>query len=288
MALQGWIYYLVAAGMPIRSEGRKMESGRRPHHWQRIFVMCLIMAVASGGLAYLFLRVDFIPHAASVERGLIDNFVKLLFAITSVFFVIIVVAATYALLFFRRRRGDTSDARPSRGSVPLELTWTLIPLGIVVALGIYGTSVLDKMQSPPPSADPTQSELVVEVTAVRFNWSFEYPSLGIVSYELGLPVNRPVLFRIRSLDVVHSFWVQEFGPKQDAVPGLTTELRITPSRIGQFEVRCSQVCGPGHTQMVAPVRVVSATEFDRWAQAQQKTGAPGVTPAPDSTPVPSP
>ncbi len=251
-----------------------MESRRRPQPRYRIVVMCLIMLAASVGLSYLFLKVDLIPNPASVERGLIDDFLKLLFAIASVFFVVIVTAGIYALLFFRRRRGDDTDAPATRGSLPLELTWTLVPLAVVVALGVYGTVVLDRMETPPRTADPGLSEITVDVTAFRFGWLFEYPSLGIRSVELGLPVGRPVLFRIRSLDVVHSFWVQEFGPKQDAVPGLTTELRITPTKTGNFQVQCSQLCGSGHTLMVAPVSVLSAADFEHWVQSQ-----PALTPA---------
>ena len=116
--------------------------------------MCLIMLAVSGGLVYLFLRVDLIPNPASVERGLIDNFLKLLFAIAGVFFVVIVTAGIYALLFFRRRRGDDTDAPAARGSLPLELTWTLVPLAVVVALGVYGTVVLDRMESASPDGRP--------------------------------------------------------------------------------------------------------------------------------------
>jgi cytochrome c oxidase subunit 2 len=86
-----------------------------------------------------------------------------------------------------------------------------------------------------------------------------------------LPVNQRVLFKIQSIDVVHSFWVQEFGPKQDAVPGLTTELRITPNTIGQYFVECSQLCGAGHTDMIAPVSVVTAQDFQTWVQQQPKS-----------------
>lgn len=267
-----------------------MEPRRRLEDWHHMLAMCLIMAVVGGGLAYLFLHIDFIPNPASKERGLIDNFIQLLFAIASVFFAVIVTVFTYALLFFRRQPGDNSDARPIRGKTPLELTWTFIPLIIVIVLSVHGAKVLDEMSASihvhgtsqtvyslgafVPGAlstsNTSEKELVVNVTASRFVWEFAYPDYGINStYELEVPVNRRILLNIQSKDVIHSFWVQEWGPKQDAVPGLSPVLRITPTKIGQYTVECSQLCGFGHTSMTAPVRVVSAEDFDKWVQQQQ-------------------
>jgi hypothetical protein len=91
-----------------------MESRRRLQDWHHMLAMCSIMAVVSGGLAYLFLHIDLIPNVASVERGLIDSFIQLLFAIASVFFAVIVTVFAYALLFFRRQRGDAGFAGTHR------------------------------------------------------------------------------------------------------------------------------------------------------------------------------
>lgn len=274
-----------------------MEPRRRLQDWHHILAMSLVMAVVSAGLAYLFLNINFIPHPASMERGILDRFMQLLFAIGSVFVAVIIIALSYSLLFFRRRKGDDSDARPIKGNTALEISWTIIPLLIVTGLGIYGAVILDTITAPnpvhttmqsiyslgafvprvvPPSGT-AQEELVVNVTASRFLWEFEYPAYQIKSYVLEVPVNRRILFNIYSKDIIHSFWVQEWGPKQDAVPGLSPTLRITPTEIGQFLVQCSQLCGYAHTDMTAPVRVVSADEFDNWVQ-QQQTSTTGPAP----------
>jgi heme/copper-type cytochrome/quinol oxidase subunit 2 len=163
----------------------------------------------------------------------------------------------------------------------------IIPLIIVITLSVYGGRVLDRMTARNPSDGPissifslgafvpgevappdtTEKELAVDVTASRFIWRFDYPELGIDStYELVLPVNRRVVFRIRSEDVIHSFWVQQWGPKQDAVPGLSPVLRITPMKMGQYTIECSQLCGFGHTNMTGPVRVVSEGDFEQWVR----------------------
>ena len=107
-----------------------------------------------------------------------------------------------------------------------------------------------------------RSELEVRVLAFRFGWQFTYPQYNNhQSFQLGLEVNRRTVFYIQSRDVVHSFWIPEFGPKMDAVPGLTTVLRYTPDKTGLFSVQCAELCGIGHSVMVAPARVMSSGDF---------------------------
>jgi cytochrome c oxidase subunit 2 len=253
----------------------QMKPGGNPGDRNHLIAVAAIAAALSAGLAYLFFHVDLIPHPASAERQAIDSFIRLLFTIASVFFAVIATVLTYELVFFRRRRGDTGSGPPIRGNPPLELVWTALPLLIIIGLAVHGSMVLSQMDAP----GPPQSELVVEVTASRFVWQFQYPEFGISSYELGLPVGRRVLFNIRSTDVVHSFWVQEFGPKQDAVPGVTTQLRITPTEVGQYTLVCSQLCGEGHSYMMAPVRVMSSADFQDWVSRQQQQQQPTPQPA---------
>lgn len=232
---------------------------------KRLVILGIFAAVLSAGLVYIFFRIDFIPFPFSKEKVLIDRFVRILFSIASVFLAFIIVVFADAVLFFRRRPGDTADGPAVRGYSRLEFAWTLIPLAVVIGLSVYGAIVLGEMTA----TGPPQSELEVDVTAFRFGWQFEYPQYSIKSFDLELPVNQRVLFRIQSKDVIHSFWVPEFGPKQDAVPGLTTELRVTPTKVGQYLVRCSQLCGSGHTFMTAPVHVTSPADFQTWVKQQQ-------------------
>ena len=259
-----------------------MMSRRRRADRKRLVGVSLVATVLSAGLAYLFLRIGFMLDFYSVEGQLIERFMRILFAIAGIFLGTIATFFGYSLLFFRRRPGDQTDAAPTTGHLALEVVWTLIPLAVVIALSVYGAIVLERMEEPAlahfgatmPEAgaatSPEESELQVNVLAFRFGWQFEYPEYNIQSFELYLPVDRRVVFSIQSRDVVHSFWVPEFGPKQDAVPGMTTVLRITPTRIGQYTVRCAELCGSGHTFMTAPCSVVSSGDFDKWVQAQQQ------------------
>jgi cytochrome c oxidase subunit 2 len=124
----------------------------------------------------------------------------------------------------------------------------------------------------------------VEVTALQFAWQFTYPEQGIVSPELNLPRDRQVLLKLQSKDVIHSFWVPEFRMKQDAVPGMTTQLRIRPTLVGQYEVRCAELCGTSHYAMLATVNVMEPADFDAWlAQQSPSSSAPSATPAAQPT-----
>ena len=93
------------------------------------------------------------------------------------------------------------------------------------------------------------------------------------SNELVLPVDRPVHFEIHAKDVLHSFWVPNFRMKQDAVPGITTETRVTPNVVGTYPVVCAELCGIGHSTMRQQVRVVPEDEWEDWVRERAEGGA---------------
>jgi cytochrome c oxidase subunit II len=142
-----------------------------------------------------------------------------------------------------------------------------IPFIMVTALAIYGWIILDDLEAK------QKNEMVVKVTGQQFTWTFEYPSEKVNSPELVLPVNRPVEFKIQTKDVIHSFWVPQFRLKSDAVPGLTTAIRLTPNKTGRYEVVCAELCGLGHATMRQFVRVLPASRFDSWVSEQRKAAA---------------
>jgi cytochrome c oxidase subunit 2 len=119
-------------------------------------------------------------------------------------------------------------------------------------------------------ADP--DAMVVKVTGIQWSWKFEYDN-GVVSDELHAPVGKQVLLKMTSTDVLHSFWVPEFRVKQDLVPGRITELRITPTLIGDYKVRCAELCGTSHAYMEKPVIISSQADFDSWMDVQAALAA---------------
>jgi cytochrome c oxidase subunit 2 len=118
----------------------------------------------------------------------------------------------------------------------------------------------------------------VYVIAQQFSWLFKYPGYGnATSSTLRLPVRTTVELKLHALDVIHSFWVPQFGQKQDAVPGLETKLVITPTRLGTFPVICTELCGLGHALMRSEATVMSSSAFAKWAKQQQGGGKAGGT-----------
>jgi cytochrome c oxidase subunit 2 len=114
--------------------------------------------------------------------------------------------------------------------------------------------------------------LEVEVVGQQFAWKFVYRDYGdLTTGELVLPVGQETRFTMRSVDVIHSFWVPSFGQKMDAVPGIETKILVTPKRTGTFAVVCAELCGLGHATMRAPARVVTRAEFDRWIEEKRQT-----------------
>lgn len=103
----------------------------------------------------------------------------------------------------------------------------------------------------------------INVTGQQWVWNFDYEN-GSRSNTLYLPVDKPVVFHVTSVDVKHSFWVVEMGIKIDANPGYTTETAVTPNKIGVFNVRCAELCGLLHAYMQTKVHVVSQADYDKW------------------------
>jgi cytochrome c oxidase subunit 2 len=208
------------------------------------------------------------PVPASAQATPIDWLWDLQVKIISFLFALIVVPMLYSLLVFRKKKGDTTDAVHIEGNTTLEVVWTVIPLIIVLGVAYIGAQNLGEVRRVDPDA------MVVNVTGFQWGWSFEYPEYGITSKELYLPVNKQVLLKMTSRDVIHSFWVPEFRVKQDLVPGRVTQLRITPTLIGDtYKVRCAEICGTSHAYMEAPVVVVEKVAFESWVTQQQALAA---------------
>jgi cytochrome c oxidase subunit 2 len=125
--------------------------------------------------------------------------------------------------------------------------------------------------------DHGPNPLRIAVTAQQFAWRFEYPGKepddNVVSGRLVLPVDRPAKLTLHSLDVIHAFWVPEFGQKSDAVPGIETTLVVTPTRVGKFAIVCTELCGLGHATMRGPVEVVPRAEYEKFLASAAGGGA---------------
>jgi cytochrome c oxidase subunit 2 len=180
------------------------------------------------------------------------------------------VAATS--LLGRRHPGSADepppeDGAPLRGNRPTTMAWLAVSGALVVVMLVWGVSIWSNQQTSAPHA------LRVRVTGQQWLWNFSYPGTSIESRTLVLPVDRPVVFEVTSLDVTHGFWPVDLGTQVDANPNEITVLRTTPNRLGRFEVRCSQICGLYHSLMDASGEVVTPSAFSRWLQSEGATPA---------------
>jgi len=233
----------------------------------RHFVIVGVLVVLVAALTYVGLNyIHLMPVEASAQSIPVDWLWNLDIDVISFLLALIIVPIVYSLVVFRRKKGDTSDAEHIEGNTPLEITWTIIPLFVVLIFAYLGAYTLGEINV----VDPSAAE--IKVKAIQWAWSFQYPE-GFISKELHLPVNKQVVLKMESSDVIHSFWVPEFRIKQDVVPGRITDYRITPILVGSYMVRCAELCGASHSYMEAPVIVSSQADYDAWIASQKALAA---------------
>jgi cytochrome c oxidase subunit 2 len=188
-------------------------------------------------------------------------------------FLVVAGLLVYVLIRFRHRPSD-SEREPAQvyGSNQIELSWTVIPILIVVMLFLSTTRViLETEASPKPSN-------AVDVTVIghQFWWEFRYPKLGVVTAnELHVPVSDPAkptpsYLAMSSADVTHSFWVPRLAGKMDLIPNRTNTMWIDPQAAGVYLGQCAQYCGTEHAKMLLRVYAQSPEDFAAWIKQQQK------------------
>jgi cytochrome c oxidase subunit 2 len=224
------------------------------------------------------LVIPWFPADGSIQAHNIRTLYTVLLIVSVPIFVLVETVVLYSVWKFRMKPGEEEkDGPPIHGNTRLEVIWTALPAILIVGLCGYAYSVLRSNEKTHPGA------MVVNITERQFAFQFGYTGAGgkqILSPDLYLPKGQPVLFHLRSLDVIHSFFVPEFSEKIDAVPGITTDLRVTPTRLGNYPAECTELCGAGHGLMRAPVHVVTPAAFRTWLAHQSPKAPPpiGATP----------
>src|SRR3954462_14751460 len=236
-------------------------------------VALLGLALVAGGVATaVALWPTWVPVAASREAGRIHFVIWFSVVICIAIFSLVAAVMIYSVLRFRVQEDDHEDGPPVHGHTGLEITWTAIPFVLVTAIAIVSAIVLSRNDA---EAGKT---LHINATAQQFSWTFSYPDANnATSPVLRLPEGRSVEVDMRSLDVIHAFFVPEFRTNEDIVPGLVTDVHITPDRIGTFPLICNELCGLGHSTMRSQAIVMKPAAFDAWLKQQGKSAAPEPT-----------
>ncbi|MBI3895055.1 MAG: cytochrome c oxidase subunit II [Acidobacteria bacterium] len=264
-------------------------SGRGEGRLVAVVMWLIPLAAVAAGMHH------WLPKMASEHGAGIDRMLHYLLITVGGLFVTGHVVFGYFLWRFSGAR----RAAFRLPSVRTERKWSLIPiiaLSLIAEGGVFvlGLPVWAKLYAAAPPADA----VFVEVTAEQFAWNVRYPGadgkfgrtltqllslsnpLGldredlaarddiVLLSEIYLPVNRPARIRLRSKDVLHSFFLPHQRIKQDIVPGMTIETRFVPTETGTYEIACAELCGFGHYQMRGLVHVVSEEEFNQWLSEQ--------------------
>jgi cytochrome c oxidase subunit II len=231
----------------------------------RVVAIGLVVGALSALIA---IAIPWLPDQASEEAEWIDLVFWFTTAICIVIFSLVASITIYSVVKFRVRADDDSDGPPIHGHTGLEIAWTAVPTALVTAIAILSAVALAENQSVP------DDKLTVEVTAQQFAWTFEYPQYGgIQSSVLYLPKGRTAELTLTGRDVIHSFWVPEFRQKQDAVPGQTTRIAVTPTKTGRYSVVCTELCGLGHALMRTKSIVLEEPAFELWTRQRRRASA---------------
>ncbi|MFW6206586.1 MAG: cytochrome c oxidase subunit II, partial [Gemmatimonadota bacterium] len=193
----------------------------------------------------------------------------------------IVFVATEALLLwfvFRYRHKEGRTASYIHGSLKAEVIWTVTPFVIVLGIAFMSRGVWAEIRDPDRIPE---GAVEVIMTGSQFEWNATYPGPDgqletdddfVSRNVMHVPVDRPVVVRLRAEDVLHSFFVPDLRVKQDAVPGMEIPVWFEATETGEYPLACAELCGLGHYRMGATLIVDTQDDYEAWIQAQSDAG----------------
>jgi len=182
--------------------------------------------------------------------------------IAALIFIGVEAALVYAIWRYRASRNLAGEAATFERNRRLEIAWTAAPALILAVVFVLTLGTMAEINGAGVAP-------AMRIAAVGHQWWWEFGYAGTkTANELHIPVDTPIDLELTSVDVIHSFWVPELGPKMDMLPGTTNRLRLFARRAGSYDGACAEVCGVEHAWMRIRVVVQSQVEFDRWLSAQ--------------------
>jgi cytochrome c oxidase subunit II len=187
---------------------------------------------------------------------------------TSIAFFVLVAGGTVLFAIKYRRRTEKDKTSDISHNTTIEVAWTVIPL--IIVMGLFGVAMKGYMFAMVAPAEAYE----INVTAGMYLWTFTYPNGNTTVNELGVPKGRPVKIILSSQDILHSFYIPEFRVKQDVVPGAYTTLWFEATDAGETTLLCTEYCGVGHSNMLAKVKILEASDFDKWLEGNDDPSVP--------------
>ncbi|HEY5957225.1 MAG TPA: cytochrome c oxidase subunit II, partial [Polyangiaceae bacterium] len=206
-----------------------------------------------------------LPKAGSTGAADTDTLYSVLVGLSAVFAFGIFLAIAYFI--WKYKAGSRSDneipEKTADHNTALELTWSVLPLVLVMGIFVWGFRGYLDLRTPPKDAYD------VQVTGQKWNWTFTY-SNGLSDNTLHVPLDTPVRLVLSSVDVIHSLYIPAFRAKMDAVPGRFTELWFNATEPGEYPIFCAEYCGTGHSAMLSRVIVHPSGGYEAWLTEQSK------------------
>jgi len=208
---------------------------------------------------------SFLDPASSIANHE-ANLYKFILNLALVVFVLVEGVLVWILIRDRKQPNDKALPPQIHSNMRLEITWTVIPIILVIVLFIMTVQTVNAVAAP----TQLQRDLNIRVVGHRWWWEFDYPDLGIATAnEVHIPEGATVQIQLESVDVIHSFWVPQLSGKTDVVPGQHNTMWLTSDRLGDFLGQCAEFCGTEHALMRFNVIVESKQDFDAWVANQQ-------------------
>lgn len=181
----------------------------------------------------------------------------------------------YIIMRFRARGDETTLPEQVHGNSQLEITWTVLPVVILLHIAIPTVQFIFESQAPPgPDA------LKVNATGKQWWFAFEYPAEGVVTAnELHVPLGRQVNIRLQSDNVIHSLWAPQIFAKRDMVPGRVNQITFKATKAGEYLGQCAEYCGDSHSLMQFRVYVDTPEDFAKWVEKQKENAVAEAVPA---------
>jgi cytochrome c oxidase subunit 2 len=204
----------------------------------------------------MFGHIPFWPESASTSAAHVDALYIFLVMVSIIMTVLIYTTLAVFAVRFRRRKGRSAEQ--IEGSHILEITWSMIPLGVFLSFFVWGAVIYFQERTPPKDATE------VYTVAKQWMWKFEHAEGQREINELHVPVGRDVKLIMTSQDVIHSFFVPAFRIKQDVLPGRYTTFWFHATKPGTYHVFCAEYCGTQHSGMIGWVIVMEPRDYEAW------------------------
>jgi cytochrome c oxidase subunit 2 len=262
-------------------------------------------------------------HLLNMREGVTEISRKIYDLHMLIFWVCVVIGVVvfgfmiWSLVKFRKSQGAVADTTLVHNT-KVEIAWTIVPVAILVAMAVPAARVLVEIE------DTRDTQLTIKVTGYQWGWHYDYLDNGVafhsrlardsdaarhlmsgvdpksiphyllnVDNPLVVPAGQKVRLLVTAADVIHSWWVPDFGMKKDAIPGFVNEMwfQVDPDKTGFYRGQCVELCGRDHAFMPIVVDVKTPGDFAAWVKssaAQKPVAAPGSTPAPATAQAPTP